>query len=100
MLFQGANQTWINRDGQVVTRPNNQRLDWEGDRQLIEQLQRGGNIIYFRHGATEASQQDSDPNNLANCATQRNLTPAGPRPGPHDRRSLAQSEHPSRDGTQ
>jgi len=77
ILFQGANQTWINRDGQVVTRPNNQRLEWEGDRQLMEALQRGGHIVYFRHGPTDSTQQDSDPNNLANCATQRNLNQAG-----------------------
>jgi len=77
VLFIGANQTWINRDGQAVTRPNNQRLEWEGDRQLMESLQRGGFIVYFRHGSTDPNQQDSDPNNLANCATQRNLTEAG-----------------------
>jgi phosphohistidine phosphatase SixA len=77
VMFVGANQTWINRDGQVVTRPNNQRLEWEGDRQLIEQLRNGGFIVYFRHGATDNTQQDSDPNNLANCATQRNLNQAG-----------------------
>src|SRR5262249_18530671 len=31
----------------------------------------------FRHGATDPNQTDSDPSNLANCATQRNLTDAG-----------------------
>jgi phosphohistidine phosphatase SixA len=77
VLFSNATQTWINRDGTIVTRPNNQRLDWEGDRQIIEALQRGGFLIFFRHGATDSSQTDSDPNNLANCATQRNLTDQG-----------------------
>jgi phosphohistidine phosphatase SixA len=72
-----ACQTWINRDGVAVTRANDQRLEWEGDRQLVEALRRGGQLIYVRHGATDASQRDSDPNNLANCATQRNLTEAG-----------------------
>src|SRR5262249_52530236 len=49
----------------------------EGDRQVIEALQRGGYLIYFRHGATDLTQTDSDPNNLANCATQRNLSDQG-----------------------
>src|SRR6185503_2092474 len=45
--------------------------------QLVDALRSGGHVIYFRHGATDQSQTDSDPNNLANCATQRNLTDAG-----------------------
>jgi phosphohistidine phosphatase SixA len=77
VLFSNATQTWINRDGTAVARPNHQRFEWEGDRQLVETLKRGGHIIYFRHGPTDSSQRDSDPNNLANCATQRNLTDAG-----------------------
>ena len=47
-------------------------------RQLVEALRTGGYVIYLRHGATDQSQTDSDPNNLANCATQRNLTDAIP----------------------
>ena len=47
------------------------------NQQLIESLQNGGHIIYLRHGATERSQQDTDPNNLTNCATQRNLNEQG-----------------------
>jgi phosphohistidine phosphatase SixA len=77
VLFVGATQTWINRGGNVVTRPNNVRLEWEGDRQLIETLRQGGHTIYFRHGPTDSNQRDTEPNNLANCATQRNLTDAG-----------------------
>jgi phosphohistidine phosphatase SixA len=77
LLFVGANQTWINRDGTIVARPNEERLEWEGDRQLVEALRGGGYNVYFRHGATDASQTDSDPKNLGNCATQRNLTDAG-----------------------
>lgn len=49
----------------------------EEDRQMVQALRAGGNVIYFRHGATDQTQTDSDPNNLANCATQRNLTDAG-----------------------
>jgi phosphohistidine phosphatase SixA len=77
VMFVGASQTWIDRDGTVVTRPNNQRLDWEADRQLVEALRRGGHLVYFRHGPTDPNQRDTEPNNLANCATQRNLTDAG-----------------------
>jgi phosphohistidine phosphatase SixA len=77
LLFLDGSRTWINGPNGLVDRPNNQRFPWEGDRQVIEALQRGGYFIYFRHGATDASQADSDPNNLANCATQRNLTDQG-----------------------
>jgi phosphohistidine phosphatase SixA len=77
VLFVGATQTWINRDGAAVTRPNDQRFEWEGDRQLAESLRQGGHTVYFRHGPTDPNQRDTDPDNLANCATQRNLTDAG-----------------------
>lgn len=77
MRFIGSERTWIIGPDGLVDRPNNQRFEWEGDRQLVESLRGGGYFIYFRHGPTESSQQDSDPNNLANCATQRNLTDAG-----------------------
>jgi len=60
-----------------MERPTNQRFPWEADRQAIEGLQRGGFFVYFRHGATSRTEQDTDPNNLANCATQRNLTDEG-----------------------
>ena len=77
LLFSNDNRTWINGPDGLVERPHNQRFPWEGDRQVIEALQRGGYLIYFRHGATDSSQTDSDPDNLANCATQRNLTEQG-----------------------
>ena len=47
------------------------------DGRLVAELQTGGYVIYFRHGKTDRSQQDSDPQDLANCATQRNLTEEG-----------------------
>ena len=34
-------------------------------------------MVYLRHATTDFSQADTEPNNLANCATQRNLTDAG-----------------------
>jgi phosphohistidine phosphatase SixA len=77
MRFIGSERTWIIGPDGLVERPNNQRFEWEGDRQLVEALRQGGYFVYFRHGPTDSTQQDSDPNNLANCATQRNLTDAG-----------------------
>jgi phosphohistidine phosphatase SixA len=60
-----------------VSRLNSQRFAFEGDRLAIEELQRGGLVVYLRHGATDRSQGDTDTNNLANCATQRNLNDQG-----------------------
>lgn len=77
VLFVGVTQTWINRDGVAVARPNDERFEWEGDRRLVEALRQGGHTIFFRHGPTDPNQRDTDPTNLANCATQRNLTDAG-----------------------
>jgi phosphohistidine phosphatase SixA len=77
VLFSTDSRTWINGPEGFFDRANNQRFPWEGDRQVIESLQRGGYLVYFRHGATDSSQVDSDPSNLANCATQRNLTDQG-----------------------
>ena len=43
--------------------------------EVLDELRRGGLVIYFRHAPTEASEAaDSD---VADCATQRNLTPQG-----------------------
>jgi virginiamycin B lyase len=44
---------------------------------LVEQLQRGGLVLVLRHAATDQSKQDEDPVDLADCATQRNLSAAG-----------------------
>jgi len=44
---------------------------------LVNQLQQGGYVIFFRHAATDHSQQDVDKKNLANCETQRRLTNKG-----------------------
>ena len=48
-----------------------------GPAQLIEALQGGGLIIYFRHGATDHSQDDQHPIDLSDCSTQRNLSEEG-----------------------
>jgi len=45
---------------------------------LIEQLLKGGYIIYFRHGTTaEVEEKDLADSDLLNCALQRNLSDAG-----------------------
>lgn len=44
---------------------------------LVEALQGGGYVIYFRHAATDFAQPDADRENLENCATQRNLDAQG-----------------------
>jgi phosphohistidine phosphatase SixA len=44
---------------------------------LVDLLRRGGNVIFFRHAATDRSQTDSDAQNLENCQTQRNLSEQG-----------------------
>lgn len=44
---------------------------------LVEALKSGGNVIYFRHAATDQAQQDSYPLDLKSCATQRNLSDKG-----------------------
>jgi phosphohistidine phosphatase SixA len=44
---------------------------------IIQALQQGGYVIYFRHGATDQSKPDADRLDLNNCATQRNLSEQG-----------------------
>ena len=76
-IFTSGGRTWINGPRGLLERPSDQRFEWEADRRAIDAVQRGGHYIYFRHGATNRNEQDSDPSNLANCATQRNLTDEG-----------------------
>lgn len=75
--FSDGSRTWITGPRGFVERPANERFEWEADRQAIEGLRRGGYFIFIRHGPTNRAEQDSDPSNLANCATQRNLTDQG-----------------------
>ena len=44
---------------------------------FVGQLQQGGYVIFFRHAATDHSQQDTDKKNLTNCDTQRRLNDLG-----------------------
>lgn len=44
---------------------------------LVQALQKGGYVIYFRHAATDFSQTDTDGPALQDCSRQRNLSEAG-----------------------
>ena len=44
---------------------------------LFAALKQGGFVIYLRHAASDASQNDVDPIDTANCQTQRNLSAEG-----------------------
>ena len=44
---------------------------------LRDALQRGGYVLYFRHGATDFGQNDDKMTGYENCAQQRNLTERG-----------------------
>ena len=45
---------------------------------LMQELQKGGHIIYFRHGITaESGEKDVADAELGDCAVQRNLSDAG-----------------------
>jgi phosphohistidine phosphatase SixA len=44
---------------------------------LVSALRDGGYVIYFRHTATDWTEDDEHPVDLSDCDTQRNLSPAG-----------------------
>jgi phosphohistidine phosphatase SixA len=50
--------------------------DPPGGRDLVARLRQGGHVIFIRHAATEATQDDPRPD-LADPSTQRNLSDAG-----------------------
>lgn len=60
--------------GLVLARPT-QAAD-EATLQAIRDLRRGGFVVYFRHGETGGIGADRAPD-MADCATQRNLSVAG-----------------------
>src|SRR5580765_5241150 len=45
--------------------------------QIMSELQKGGYVIVFRHGATHRDQADTDPLNLDNVEKQRQLNDGG-----------------------
>jgi phosphohistidine phosphatase SixA len=46
-------------------------------KQLLSALRQGGYVLYFRHTATDFSQNDEQMTGYEDCARQRNLTDAG-----------------------
>jgi len=44
---------------------------------LFAALKQGGYVIYLRHAASDAAQNDIEPVDFGNCATQRNLSEEG-----------------------
>ncbi len=46
-------------------------------KELVQRLREGGYVIFLRHTQTDHTQADMDPENLKNCAAQRNLTNEG-----------------------
>ena len=56
-------------------KPEEERL---GPLQLVEALREGGHVVYLRHAATDRSSEDDPAVDLRDCATQRNLSDAGP----------------------
>lgn len=44
---------------------------------VLGELRRGGLVVYFRHGATEATGVSDTDVDLARCESQRNLSPEG-----------------------
>jgi phosphohistidine phosphatase SixA len=45
--------------------------------ELLGELRKGGYILYFRHAATDFSQNDSNMKSFEDCASQRNLIDRG-----------------------
>ncbi len=46
-------------------------------KQIIQRMQQGGLVVYFRHAATDRSNEDRHPVDLERCETQRNLSDLG-----------------------
>lgn len=46
-------------------------------KQIINNLQQGGLVVYFRHATTDRSHEDQHPVDLERCETQRNLSEVG-----------------------
>jgi phosphohistidine phosphatase SixA len=49
------------------------------DRSLVDDLRKGGYVLYLRHFATDHDRDDTDPFHLENVAAQRRLTDQGRR---------------------
>jgi phosphohistidine phosphatase SixA len=49
------------------------------EKELVDAMRRGGNVIYLRHATTNPDQVDADRPDFTRCETQRNLSDAGRR---------------------
>src|SRR5439155_10089806 len=47
------------------------------DKSVVAQLQKGGYVLFMRHGKTDPDQADTDPLHLNNVQAQRQLTDEG-----------------------
>ncbi len=61
-------------------------------RALINELSKGGYVIYMRHTKTDRTQKDSDLSDLSDCSTQRNLNDEGERQAAFIARAFQQFE--------
>ncbi|MFM9887248.1 MAG: ShlB/FhaC/HecB family hemolysin secretion/activation protein [Burkholderiales bacterium] len=75
--------------------------EWLGTPELMRAMQNGGYVVYFRHGLTNWSEKLREQRNtatkhfdLANCASQRNLSEAGRSEARMIRFALAQMKIP------
>lgn len=75
LLACGTTDTTPPRSPPATQTPSPQKQPPEGS-ELLRDLRTGGFVIYFRHAATEPA-SDTDYQNLANCAAQRNLSERG-----------------------
>jgi phosphohistidine phosphatase SixA len=58
--------------------PQHHSHGYDRELALVEKLQAGGLLIFFRHGLTETERaEDERPVDFANCASQRQLSEAG-----------------------
>lgn len=51
--------------------------DQDQTKLLLDGLRQGGYVIFMRHAATDHTQKDTNPNDLTDCAQQRNLSVDG-----------------------
>ena len=77
------------------------KTEWLGTPELMRAMQNGGYVIYFRHGLTNWSEKLREQRNsatkdfdLANCASQRNLSEEGRSEARMIRFALAQMKIP------
>ena len=61
----------------VLAQAGKVKQDIRPPNQLIQDLQKGGYILYLRHTRTDKKQKDNIENDFSDCSQQRNLTAQG-----------------------